>query len=86
MWSQGLEYLRVRGFKAFADASGELRPFNVLIGANGAGKSALLALFRMLRSLTQGELELFVAKSGGADEVLRCAAPQRRCSRWNCGS
>ncbi|HUY87103.1 MAG TPA: AAA family ATPase [Pirellulales bacterium] len=75
MWQQRIEKLRVREFKAFADAEVELRPLNVLIGPNGAGKSALLSLLRMLRSLSLGELGLFVGKAGGADDVLRRATP-----------
>ncbi len=84
MWRQGIATLRVRGFKAFADASVELRPLSVLIGANGAGKSALLSLLRLLRSLSYGELQLFVGKGGGADDVLRRAVPPTECLEVAC--
>ena len=84
MWRQGIEKLRVQGFKAFSDACVELRPLNLLIGPNGAGKSALLSLLRMLRSLSDGELQLFVGKAGGADDILRRASPPSESLQVTC--
>ena len=43
---------------------------NVLIGANGAGKSNLLSLFRMLEQLALKRLQLFVRDSGGPEGLL----------------
>jgi AAA15 family ATPase/GTPase len=40
-----LNRLRVAGWNSIRDAEIELRPLNVLIGANGAGKSNLVAFF-----------------------------------------
>lgn len=85
MGPQRIENLCVRGFKAFADAAVELRPLNVLIGPNGAGKSALLSLLGMLRSLSHGEFQLFAGKAGGADDVLRRAAPPTQSLQVECG-
>lgn len=48
----------------------ELRSLNVLVGANGAGKSNFIALFKMLNRMMQGDLQVFVAQSGGADSLL----------------
>lgn len=48
----------------------ELRSLNVLIGANGSGKSNFVAYFRMLSELVEGRLQVWVAKQGGADRVL----------------
>lgn len=75
MFPQGIEKLHVRGFRAFRDACVEFTPCNVLIGANGAGKSALLSLLKMMRALSYGELQVFVGKAGGAGEVLHRSAP-----------
>src|SRR5207253_8526686 len=47
---------------------------NVLIGANGAGKSNLISFFRLLHELAVERLQLFVAKSGGADTLLHNGA------------
>ncbi|MGO8670544.1 MAG: AAA family ATPase [Capsulimonadaceae bacterium] len=43
---------------------------NVLIGANGAGKSNFVSLFRMLGWMTQGNLQLHIGLLGGANGLL----------------
>lgn len=64
-------HLTVRGFKSIASLENfELRPLNVLIGANGAGKSNFLDLLRMLTAVMHGNLQLYVAQQGGPDAML----------------
>lgn len=66
-----LDYLTVRGFKSIrALEDFELRPLNVMIGANGAGKSNFLDLFRMLAQLADGRLQLFTKAERGPDALL----------------
>lgn len=66
-----LDYLTVRGFKSIhALEDFELKSLNVLIGANGAGKSNLLSLFNMLAHLSQKRLQLFIKSEGGPDALL----------------
>lgn len=67
-----LTHLQLRGYKSIKDLDLELRPLNVLIGANGAGKSNLLSFFDMLQAmlLPPGELQYYVAKRGGASVFL----------------
>ena len=66
-----LDRLVVRGFKSIrALEDFELRPLNVMIGANGAGKSNLLSLFGMLAELADGRLQLFTKGEGGPDALL----------------
>jgi hypothetical protein len=48
-----LKAITVSGFKSIRDATVELGDINVLIGANGAGKSNLLQLFLFLRRLAE---------------------------------
>lgn len=43
-----LQRLHVKNYRSIVDATVELRPFTVLIGANGSGKSNLLRLLREL--------------------------------------
>ncbi len=62
--------IELAGYKSIADASIDLRPMNVLIGANGGGKSNLISFFRMLRAVARGELQRFVAVEGGADALV----------------
>ncbi|RMH18128.1 MAG: chromosome segregation protein SMC [Acidobacteria bacterium] len=65
-----LEKVRVAGFKSIRDQEVELRPLNVMIGANGAGKSNFVGIFRLLREIIKNNLQLYVARSGGADRLL----------------
>lgn len=78
MGPHSLEKLHVRGFKTFADAAVDFKSCNILIGGNGAGKSNLLSLLKLLRALARGELQVFVEKSGRANDVLRRAIPPTR--------
>jgi len=69
-----LKKLRLDGWKSIKHATLELRRMNVLIGANGAGKSNLISFLRLLHEMTEDRLQLFVGKSGGADSVLHYGA------------
>ncbi|HVK06366.1 MAG TPA: AAA family ATPase [Armatimonadaceae bacterium] len=67
-----LKSLTVRGYKSIRELDGfELRNLNVLIGANGAGKSNLISLFRLLAALANGSLQEYVQLQGGPDALLR---------------
>jgi predicted ATPase len=66
-----LTSLGVRGFKSIKDLQPlELRPVNVLVGANGAGKSNLISFFRLLNAIPAGKLQEFVGRAGGASTLL----------------
>jgi len=43
---------------------------NVLIGANGAGKSNLISFFRLLNAAMRGELQVYVGQQGAAHSIL----------------
>lgn len=66
-----LKSLTVRGFKSIRELeSFELGRLNVLIGANGSGKSNFISLFDMLAAVVGRRLRLFVAQNGGPDTLL----------------
>lgn len=68
---QTIERLTIEGFKSIRKLEDfELRPLNVLIGANGAGKSNFVDFFSMLRELIEQRLEQFVRTNSGADALL----------------
>jgi len=46
-----LTSLRLAGWKSIRDAEIKLRPLNVLIGANGAGKSNLVSFFKLMNEM-----------------------------------
>ena len=65
-----LDSIRIAGYKSIRDQEIELRPLNLLIGANGSGKSNFLGAFRLLHEIINNRLQIFVRQSGGADRIL----------------
>ena len=63
-----LKKLTLKGFKSIESLTDfELRPLNVLIGANGSGKTNFVDFFRLLRAMADESLQKFVTEHGGAD-------------------
>jgi predicted ATPase len=69
--AETIKKLTIEGFKSIRKLEEfELGPLNVLIGANGAGKTNFVSFFRLLRDLIQQRLQMAVALEGGADSCL----------------
>lgn len=69
---QLLKRVRVVGWKSIKHQTVELTPLTVIIGANGAGKSNLLSIFKLLNAMfanTPG-FRNYVGQSGFADSLL----------------
>lgn len=63
--------LTVAGYKSIRELKDfKLNSLNVLIGANGAGKSNFINLFRLLNEMYEQQLQLYVQKQGGPDALL----------------
>lgn len=65
-----LERVRATGFRSIREVDIKIRDLNVLIGANGSGKSNFIKLFRLLNELVEERLQVTVATSGGANALL----------------
>jgi len=65
-----LEKIVVQGYKSIRNQELSLGPVNVLIGANGSGKSNFIGLFRMLNRLVSGDFQIYVRQAGGPDRLL----------------
>jgi predicted ATPase len=65
-----IDSIEVEGYKSIRSAKIDLSAINVLIGANGAGKSNLIGVFGLLADLADDRLQLHVARQGGADAIL----------------
>jgi len=52
----------------------ELRQLNVLIGANGSGKSNFMSFFEMLNYIMTGSLEHYIANADGAKRLLHSSS------------
>lgn len=63
-----LRRVQIKGFKSIADAEIALGDLNVVIGANGSGKSNLIGAFRLLERVLSHNLQLHVA--GEPDRLL----------------
>ena len=69
-----LDRISIKGFKSIRSAELEIRPINVLIGANGSGKSNLLEAMAFLQAIRAGNLQGYVGRAGGADRLLHFGA------------
>ncbi len=68
---QPLNSLTIRGFKSIECLEDfKLQRLNILIGANGAGKSNFVEYFRMLRAFADETFQQYVIGSGGGDGLL----------------
>ena len=69
--ADSLDRLTIRGFKSIRELEDfELRNLNVFVGANGAGKSNLIAFFRLVQALVEDNLANFIRESGGISDLL----------------
>jgi predicted ATPase len=68
--SPAIDFVTVKGFKSIASLKVDLRPINVLIGANGSGKSNFVAVFSFLNEIRKGQEQNYVRKAGGAEQLL----------------
>lgn len=59
--------IKVSNFKSFDELDLELRPLSVVVGANAAGKSNFLEIFRFLRDLSEYGPENAVSLQGGME-------------------
>lgn len=66
-----LDWISIEGFKSIANSGKiELRPINLVIGANGSGKSNFIEVFNLLHALRRGQLQEFIRQAGFANAVL----------------
>jgi predicted ATPase len=59
-----MKRIKIKGYKSIKDLDLPLRPINILIGANGSGKSNFLSFFDFLKHIYNGNLQEFVALKG----------------------
>jgi predicted ATPase len=64
------ERIHVQGFRRLNDLDLELRPLNVLVGANGSGKTSLLDVFSLLAASASGGLGAKLSELGGMTSLL----------------
>jgi predicted ATPase len=65
-----IDYIKIAGYKSLREATIKLTPINILIGANGAGKSNFISFFEFLNALSEQKLKKYIALHGGEDKIF----------------
>lgn len=66
-----MRHITINGFKSIRRMEKlELSNLNVIIGANGAGKSNFIQVFKLFSSMIYGGFSQFILSRGGADGFL----------------
>ena len=66
-----LDEITIKGFKSIRSLEQfKFDKLNLLIGANGVGKSNLISFFRLLRAFTEGNLNRTLSDNGGISDTL----------------
>lgn len=64
-----MDFIKIEGFKSIKSAQLNLAPINILIGANGSGKSNFIQFFEFLNQLYDRKLREYIALRG-AEKIL----------------
>lgn len=65
-----MDYIEINGYKSIENVRIDLAPINILIGANGSGKSNFISFFEFLNRLFNRKLNEYVALIGGDNKIL----------------
>jgi len=65
-----MDYVEIQGYKSIYNQKIELGSINILIGANGSGKSNFISFFDFLNRLYERKLNDHIELTGGSDKVL----------------
>jgi predicted ATPase len=68
-----LSYIAVRGYKSISYDKPfklDIHDINILLGANGAGKSNMISFFKMLGAMMKGNFQRYIAISGTNQKFL----------------
>lgn len=62
--------IQISNFKSIRELNLEMKPINILIGSNGAGKSNFISFFKFLKNIYDQNLQLSVAEEGSSEDFL----------------
>lgn len=70
-----LKEIKISGYKSLGTdtqpISLKMDTLNIIIGANGAGKSNFISFFQMLANMMTGALQIYVGKNGTSESLLQ---------------
>lgn len=58
-----LNEIKIKGYKSIKDLSLELKPINILIGANGVGKTNFISFFKLVNNLYEQRLQNYTMQN-----------------------
>jgi predicted ATPase len=70
----GMNKIEIKGYKSIKDQIIEINSINILIGANGSGKSNFLSFFEFLFNLYEQKLRQYVKQNGEMDSFIHKGA------------
>ncbi len=65
-----MDSIEITGYKSIHSLKMDLSPINILIGANGSGKSNFISFFELLNRLYNRKLNEYIALNGGDNKFL----------------
>jgi predicted ATPase len=65
-----MDYIEIEGYKSIKNIRVDFAPINILIGANGSGKSNFISFFDFLNRLYNRKLNDYIALNGGGNKIL----------------
>lgn len=71
--------IEIENFKSIRQMNLELKPINILIGANGAGKSNFIGFFKLLKNIYGHNLQNYTAEEAGANNILHFGVKNSEC-------
>lgn len=70
--------VHIKGYKSIRSQELKLKSINILLGANGVGKSNFISVFSFIKHLYDKNLQSFIGKKGGADSFLHFGKKQTK--------
>jgi predicted ATPase len=65
-----LDHLTIRGYRRLFDVDLTMKPFSVLIGTNGSGKTSFLEVLSLLAASCNAQLSAKISDLGGIGDIL----------------
>ncbi len=65
-----LNHLRIRGYRRLHDVDLAMKPFSVLIGTNGSGKTSFLEVLSLLSASCNAQMSARISELGGIGDIL----------------
>lgn len=65
-----MDYLEIKGYKSIKSTRIDFAPINILIGANGSGKSNFISFFDFLNRVYNKKINDYIALNGGDNKFL----------------